>query len=161
MALPNQSNIPFPNPAGGDQRPPSAALKLLVFWSFKMWCHIDCYKKLPKFRKMNFRTTSVSLVKQITVISTWQPSISSSISTKQIENLTFQNCRIIWKGHSAFALLSALFWDHMENFWFTMNARTSSWAIGLSMLSSSRMKLSIILWSHSGLFIVFKECHSC
>ncbi len=31
LTLPNQSNNPYPNPVGSHQRPPSAALKFLVF----------------------------------------------------------------------------------------------------------------------------------
>jgi len=31
LTLPNQFNIPFPNPARGHQRPPSEALKFLFF----------------------------------------------------------------------------------------------------------------------------------
>ncbi len=51
LTLPNQCNTPFPNPAGGHQRPPSAALKLLVLEVIKCdarWNIFKSYQNLVK-----------------------------------------------------------------------------------------------------------------
>jgi hypothetical protein len=58
LTLPNQSNIPFPNPARGHQRPPSATLFYFYFGSLQFDAKL-LIKKLPKFGKINFGTAIV------------------------------------------------------------------------------------------------------
>jgi hypothetical protein len=55
LTLPNQSRTPYPNPAGGHQRPPSADLKL----NFQNVVPDDLFKKLPKFGQIKTGTAKV------------------------------------------------------------------------------------------------------
>jgi hypothetical protein len=55
LTLPNQSDNPFPNTAGGHQTPPFEALIFFVFEILNLMPD-DLFKKLPKFGKINFGT---------------------------------------------------------------------------------------------------------
>jgi len=55
LTLPNQSTIPFPNPAGGNLSQPFPNLYFLC----KHLMPDDFFKKLPKFGKINFGTAKV------------------------------------------------------------------------------------------------------
>jgi len=57
LTLPNQSNTPFLNPAGGHQRPPFEALKLLFLEVLR--CDPRCIYKVNKIWYKTFGTAKV------------------------------------------------------------------------------------------------------